>query len=44
MCLFGRVLVLHSYVPFRKGVGGRRLCAFLVESSLWEVMCLSLGG
>jgi hypothetical protein len=41
MCLFGRVLVLGSYVPFWLGVGGRHLCAFLVGVCCFAVMWLS---
>jgi hypothetical protein len=30
MCLSGRWLEVGSYVPLRKGSGGRQLCALLV--------------
>jgi hypothetical protein len=42
--LSGRVFVVGIYVPFRWGVGGRQLCAFLVGVGGRQVCALLVGG
>jgi hypothetical protein len=41
MCPSGIGVVVGSYVPFWKGVGGRQLCD-LLEGWLSAIMCLSV--
>jgi hypothetical protein len=43
MCLSSRGLEVSSYVPFWKGFGGRKLCAFQVGVGGRQLLAFQVG-